>query len=175
MTTSNQSNQCGFLKLPSDVRKHIYEFTLVDNEAINILRHAQSTAKTCPKKSVFMPEPGLLATCTKIRKEALPIFYANNIFGYHFQDSLYMQAPWKPFVAKLSPNKRSMLRYVRIRPDNRGIGFSLARAKDQQKILHRWKRTLCLWKCWLIGTRTQVFCGLITHWGVELIMTIEMC
>lgn len=57
-----------FLRLPGELRNMVYKHALVTDGKVNITREHG------------IPEPALLSTCKKIRKEAIGIFYHDNTF-----------------------------------------------------------------------------------------------
>jgi hypothetical protein len=61
------ARQSPLLKLPPELREHIYHFALAEVDIIAV-------------NSVTSTAPALLLTCRKIRRESEPIFYASNEF-----------------------------------------------------------------------------------------------
>ncbi|KAI9672647.1 MAG: hypothetical protein M1831_000082 [Alyxoria varia] len=72
----NQQQPSPFLRLPREIRDMIYEYSLACAEESK----KNSTTYIVPTSGKFNYEPGLLHTCRQIQNEALPVFYARNIF-----------------------------------------------------------------------------------------------
>ncbi|KAK5111957.1 hypothetical protein LTR85_011704 [Meristemomyces frigidus] len=69
------------LALPPELRNKIYEYVLIDNAGVVVV--TQATV-----------QPPLLRTCTKVRSQALPIWYADNEFEVKIRDcdgSIYVK------------------------------------------------------------------------------------
>jgi len=58
------------MKLPAELREHIYRYTIVSDSPIVTDPHDTATIK----------QPNLLLTCRQIRSETLPIYYRENTF-----------------------------------------------------------------------------------------------
>lgn len=74
-STTQSDDRSPLLRLPAELRNDIYRFALVASGDIII-----KAGLTPP------PEPGLLATCRKIRSEALSIYYEENRFSFGIRD-----------------------------------------------------------------------------------------
>lgn len=61
------------LRLPAELRNEIYRYTVIDDSAIIIDVHG-------------FREPHLFMACKEVRKEAAPIFYAENKFQIDIED-----------------------------------------------------------------------------------------
>ena len=110
---TNAGSQSGLLRLPSELRNYIYTEALIEDCDINI---------NLPKPLAV--EPGLLHVCTLIRKEARPIFYADNAF------LLLERSVRKGVLSRLSPEKLRLLRLVKILPS-----FLSGNITDEQTLL----------------------------------------
>ncbi|KXS99026.1 hypothetical protein AC578_6140 [Pseudocercospora eumusae] len=58
---------CHLLDLAAELRNHIYEYALIEDDAITFSRSK-------------IAQPGLLRTCRQIREETRPIYYCRNDF-----------------------------------------------------------------------------------------------
>ena len=67
------------LALPLELRRKIYEYTLIAGDAISILQFAQDRTSLVAKTSYSL-SPAVLATCWRVHDEAAPILYGSNTF-----------------------------------------------------------------------------------------------
>ncbi|KAK3112367.1 hypothetical protein LTR53_011432 [Teratosphaeriaceae sp. CCFEE 6253] len=64
-----------FLALAPELRNHIYEYAVVEEAPIAIPEPWRRDLRWTP-----IPLPGILGTSRQIRREALPIYYGDNVF-----------------------------------------------------------------------------------------------
>lgn len=64
--------QCHLLELAAELRNRIYEYALVEDDDVEI-------------RPETFAQPGLLLTCRKIRAEALPIYFLDNVFKFNIR------------------------------------------------------------------------------------------
>ena len=83
----NATHDSLLLNLPPEMRNRIYDFCLVDRDAIVIpdvnikTRNAPSRAGILPVVPGLLPvEPGLLKTCRQLREEGTSVYYSANTF-----------------------------------------------------------------------------------------------
>ena len=102
VTNNKQLNL--LFNLPLEIRTQIYELLLVHTDARRIKQVCRQHTG-CTYTAV--KEPPLLFVSKKVRKETLKVFYSSNVF--HVATSALL-VPW---LAKLTPEKRAMLRHIR--------------------------------------------------------------
>ena len=104
MAGSLEEQPSPLLRLPAELREHIYRYVLVNDEPIAI--PSQSWTLGFP---LDPSDPPFTCTCRQIRSEALAIFYSENIFT----DRLY-GAGCEYWFLQLPPEKLGMLSEARI-------------------------------------------------------------
>ena len=72
---SSQTVQSSFLRLPAELRNHIYQMVLVKSDLIDT-----TCSSTFYKMQALVAQPALTKVCRQIRAETLPIFYGANVF-----------------------------------------------------------------------------------------------
>lgn len=70
-------HQSPLLKLPPELRNSIYRYALVEPSSPYI---------KIPAGALPPPQPGLLQTCTQVRRDATEIYYKENWFGFVIAD-----------------------------------------------------------------------------------------
>lgn len=93
-----------FLDLPAEIRNVIYEMDLVKPKVIVLSDNVPSLRSSAEQ---YFHEPALLAVSSKIRHEALPVFYSNNTFQAPFSSAACV------FFRQLRTERCKMLREVR--------------------------------------------------------------
>lgn len=103
--------KCQLLALPAELRNRIYQFALIDENAISVvdIRIIMSWyRKQLAPKVIPIPEPGLLWTCRQISVEAMQIYYSNNLFTSDYRDNLIV------WLRDIGEKKSAMLKKVHI-------------------------------------------------------------
>ena len=147
MDDIHQSSRIGFLHLPPELRNRIYGSVFIENHPIDMNSWAQASTEPVLADRLgelmitFSSEPSLLRTCRELRKEALPIFYGQNIF-----DSPVCLADdcWELRLAKLEPHKAKMVRCIRFKsywsdmPYSVEFALGLQRSVTSLESAHQW-------------------------------------
>ena len=77
--SASARDRCHFLELPPELRNHMYQLVVIDDDRIN-MRVRFWNADGSP--NVQLRQPSLAATCRQIRAEALSMFYSCNISSH---------------------------------------------------------------------------------------------
>lgn len=92
------ATDCPLSKLPTEPRLYIYQLALTKQGTIwarpDITVHGQLIFRL----SHYNTEPPLTLTCTEIQREALPLYFATNTFGFYYP----RRCAWKT-LGKLAP------------------------------------------------------------------------
>lgn len=108
---------CRLLALPAELRNHIYHLALTEDDPILITTSGFAPYESGDavewKETHLTNEPSLLHTCRQIRLEALPVFYSGNVF----QEDGWEGNPAEHWLTRLSPERRLMLRQLRLEHD----------------------------------------------------------
>ena len=124
MKKPRRTSECGFLKLPAELRNRIYALGLIYKRGIDTFTFARPRRflnsnnwryKANKVMRFHVQEPSLLRTCKEVRKEALPMFYGGNIFGHLMTMELDGRTQWQPWLLNLTSEKRRMLNTVHVR------------------------------------------------------------
>jgi hypothetical protein len=103
---------CYLLDLPSELRNRIYELVLVatkDIETDTWCKRPPARVPVTPDEIQYAMEPALLATCKKIHREGLPIFYGQNVFYGGF-----VEWDWPAWLKRLTPAKKEMVKIIKL-------------------------------------------------------------
>ena len=101
-----------FLKLPGEIRNHIYRALLVAESGISIRSH--------PRASNF----GICLVNRQIRQETVPIFYSENVFREEIVDrGDYFSA--ERWFRNLHPANAALLRHLSLRFDKVKLDLEL--------------------------------------------------
>ncbi|EME48126.1 hypothetical protein DOTSEDRAFT_69908 [Dothistroma septosporum NZE10] len=68
------------LRLPAELREHIWLQAVVDNAVLDIIHPAVGHSR---KPSVRVLQPSISKTCRQARRETIPLFYKHNTFQLH--------------------------------------------------------------------------------------------
>lgn len=79
------------LQLPGELRELIYKAALIQDDPIRLCERSANAGEAARGVQLSYhqaTEPALLLTCHQIRREALHIFYRDNVFFSDTQDAL---------------------------------------------------------------------------------------
>ena len=134
-STANQDPEkpCRLLELPAEIRNRIFHYAVVHTAVLEVGSRAESVEHigewdkdkyTCAP--FRLAEPSLPRVCRQIRAETLSVFYGCNIF----RASLF-NLGCGGFISKLPPEKRTMLRQVR-------IFYRMDRNREKDRLCGKW-------------------------------------
>jgi len=98
------------------------------------VEHMEEWDKDDKSFAPFRPaEPSLTKTCRQIRAESLPVFYGGNAFRSTSYDS-----NCKRFISWLAPEKRMMLKNIRLATYNTTVQFCVNDARRRLAKMGLW-------------------------------------
>lgn len=118
MTRHNYMDNSPLMRLPPELRNHIYDFAIGEGRAITVAdyRHPQV--------------PTVLHICRQARAEASSVYYSTHVFvaESQFGPSLAL----KDWLSMIGPKGRALIRAIHMKPLL--TGFSLATAEVSSRL-----------------------------------------
>ena len=156
---SSGLNQCKFLKLPPELRNHIYDLALVEEQPFRFPACRQSEIGPLSFKDTWLNEckslddrqrvvrrsvdlvkqPGVTRTCKEIRNESLSVFYGNNTFiirEHEKWEASYALLVGEKWLLAIRHKNRTLLKslYISHQLKNRGILALIFRETNAARI-----------------------------------------
>jgi hypothetical protein len=112
------NEMCHFFRLPLELREEIYHLSLSSSETTRLGTSLPTPGHLHP----FPRLPALLQTCSLIRIEALPIYYATHYFTLQMQSrpGIARILEWIRHCSSAYPQAFGRLRYITLET---GLGF----------------------------------------------------
>lgn len=148
LTALNRPLYVPLLRLPSELRNRIWQYSLRSDDGICAVNEHEN-----------FPEPGLLSTCTQIRREAIGIFHFENEFSvtitsycpsmaiFMFKRTDLMRRNFAPPVMRLTanmqgpPSWKNLLAWLKgVHQGNASNFTSPPGAKSMRNSVHRVKK-----------------------------------
>lgn len=121
--TSSLQAASPLFRLPAELRNIIYEMALPEDHPISVGTTPWYSSTTVPPGTGT--QPALTRTCRAIRHEALPIFYAENVFITSLAHPIN-EAWMRRWLHAIGPRNRKALQQVHIEESEwHSYGFSM--------------------------------------------------